>query len=244
MHKSNKNRKAGVIAILIVIIMAVVLAVSVIIVFKAETVTVTGNEICDEDEIRKVFTSGPLGDNTLVIKLRDKLGAFESIPFIRDADITVVDRNTVNIQVYEKSLIACFYYMGQYIYFDKDGMILETTNEKMDNIPCIEGISFTNFTLNEIIAVEEEGQIDMILDLSELINHYSLDVDRVVFSNKNEVTLYCGGIKVFLGNKSLYDQQIASVSDVIRKSLKKGMSGTIDMRNYQRGDKIILKSNK
>lgn len=41
---------------------------------------------------------------------------------------------------------------GQYIYFDKDGMILETTNEKMDNIPCIEGISFTNFTLNEIIC--------------------------------------------------------------------------------------------
>lgn len=75
--------------------------------------------------------------------------------------------------------------------------------------------------------MEEEGQIDMILDLSELINHYSLDVDRVVFSNKNEVTLYCGSIKIFLGNKSLYDQQIASVSDVIRKSLKKGMSGAL-----------------
>ncbi len=228
-------------AILILFIMAAVLTASVMVVFKADTIEITGNEICDEEEIRDVYTKGPLGDNTLVIMFKDKLGAFGAVPFIRDSDITVVNRNTVSIQVYEKALIACFYYMGQYIYFDKDGMILETTTKERDNIPRIEGISFTGFALNEIISVEEEGQIQKILDLSELINHYSMDVDKVVFSNKSEVTLYCDKIKVFLGNKELYDQQIASVSDVVKKSLKKGLSGNIDIRNYQSGDKIILK---
>lgn len=233
--------RKNVIAILIVIIMAVILSVSVIIIFKADEIIVSGNEKCDENAIREYYTDGPLGDNTLVIWLKNRLGIYKDMPFIREHDIDIVDRNTVKIQVYEKSLIACFYYMGQYIYFDKDGMILETSDKQSENIPCIEGVAFSNFTLNEKIQVENEGQIEAILDLSELINHYKMYIEKISFNNNNEVTLYCGDIKVFLGNRQLYDQQIASVSDVLKQAKKQGLSGTIDMKNYSRGDKIILK---
>ncbi len=228
---------------LIIIIMILVFAVAIICLFKVENINISGNEICTDEEIKEHYTKGPLGDNAIVIYIKDKLGAYSNIPFIRDADISVDSRNTINIQVYEKSLVACFYYMGEYVYFDKDGMILETTKEKSEALPCIEGISFTGFTLNEVIDIENEGQIDTVLDLSELISHYKVKADRVVFSSKNEVTLYCGNIKVFLGKRELYDQQIASVSDVIKKSLKNGLSGTIDLKDYNHGDKIILKKN-
>lgn len=120
-------------------------------------------------------------------------------------------------------------------------MILETSDKQSENIPCIEGVAFSNFTLNEKIQVENEGQIEAILDLSELINHYKMYIEKISFNNNNEVTLYCGDIKVFLGNRQLYDQQIASVSDVLKQAKKQGLSGTIDMKNYSRGDKIILK---
>ena len=228
---------------LIIIGVAIILITAVICVFKVDTVNISGNEICTKEEIKEHYTKGPLGNNALVIYLKDKLGAYKNIPFIRDVDISVDSRNTITIQVYEKSLVACFYYMGEYVYFDKDGMILETTKEKAESLPCIEGISFTGFTLNEIIKLENEKQIDKVLDISELINHYKVKADRVVFSNKNEVTLYCGDIKVFLGNRDLYDQQIASVSDVIRKAMKNNLSGTIDLKDYNHGDKIILKKN-
>ncbi|MBE5928842.1 MAG: hypothetical protein E7267_05670 [Lachnospiraceae bacterium] len=236
MSKSVKKK-------LIIIITALVFVIAIIFVFKVDNVNVSGNEICTKEEITEHYTKGLLGDNALVIYLKDKLGAYNNIPFVRDVDITVKSRNTITIQVYEKALVACFYYMGEYVYFDKDGMILETSKEKSEALPCIEGISFTGFALNGIIELENEQQIDMILDLSELISHYKVQADRVVFSNKNEVTLYCGEIKVFLGNQELYDQQIASVSDVIRKALKNNLSGTIDLKDYNRGDKIILKKN-
>ncbi len=230
-----------VIAILIVVVMAVILSLAVIILFKADTVIVSGNVMCDENVVKEYYTDGPLGDNTLVIWLKDKLGVYKDMPFIREHDIDIEGRDTVKIQIYEKSLIACFYYMGQYIYFDKDGMILETSRKQMENVPCIDGVSFTNFTLNEKIEVENEGQIEAILDLSELINHYEMYIDKISFNSSNEVTLYCGDIKVFLGNSQLYDQQIASVSDVLKQAKEQGLSGTIDLKNYTRGDKIILK---
>lgn len=230
-----------ILAILIVIVIPAIMSFLAVWLFKAEEIVVTGNEMCDENAVKEYYTEGPLGDNTLVIWLKNKLGMYEDMPFVREHDIDITGRNTVKIHVYEKSLIACFYYMGQYIYFDKDGMILKTSGEKTKGIPCIEGVAFSNFTLNEKIEVANEGQIDAILDLSELIAHYEMNVKKISFNEKNEVTLYCGKIKVFLGKRQLYDQQIASVSDVLKQAKKQGLSGTIDLKNYSRGDKIILK---
>lgn len=244
LYDMNKSRKvkiryiivAGIIFVLIISFAILYFA------FRVEDVSVEGNNICTEEQIKDNYLSGPLGNNTIVIWLKKMLGSYESIPFVREAQIDVSFPSKVSIHVYEKSLVACFYYMGEYIYFDKDGMILETTSEYAGDIPCIEGIAFTNFALNERIEVTKEGQIETILDISELISHYDIDVEKVSFNNKNEVTLYCGDIKVFLGKQSLYDQQIASVSDVLRQAIADNLSGTIDMKQYKKGDKIILRS--
>lgn len=241
MNESRKIKTSYIIMTVIAVI-AVLCILVFCFVFKATSVTIEGNDICTEEQIKDNYISGPLGSNTIVIWLKNKLGIYEPIPFIREAQIDVSFPSNVKIHVYEKTLVAYFYYMGQYIYFDKDGMILETSSENIKDVPCIEGISFTNFALYEHIEVSKEGQIDTILDLSELISHYGMDVDKVSFNNKNEVTLYCGNIKVFLGKQSLYDQQIASVSDVIRQAVADKLSGTIDMKNYKQGDKIILRS--
>lgn len=240
MKVSLKSKKIYIIAGIAAI--AVILVLTMLLVFRAGSVAVTGCEIVAEEDVRDNYLGGPLGDNTIIIWLKDRLGSYSDIPFIRDVDIEVDFPSKVNIRVYEKALIACFYYMGEYVYFDKDGMILESTREHNQDIPCIEGISFDGFTMNEKIKVEKEGQIDVILDISELISHYNVDVDKVFFNNKNEVTLYCGDIKVFLGKQSLYDQQIASVSDVLRQARENKLSGTIDMKSYKQGDKIIIRS--
>lgn len=220
------------------------IVVSALIIFfalKIKTVNIVGNNICTEEEIKDHYLSGPMGNNKLIILLKDKFDCFGDIPFIRDEDISFNGNSEVTIQVYEKTLVACFYYMGEYIYFDKDGMILVADKERKENIPCIEGISFTNFTLNEKIQITEAGQIDAILNISELISHYNLYVEKVMFGNQGDVTLYCGNIRVLLGKQDLYDQQIASVTDVIKQANEKNMSGSIDLRKYSLGDKIILK---
>lgn len=237
----RKKLKVKLIIVLSIVIFLIICAIVIIYGFKITKVKIVGNAVCTEDEIKDHYLNGPLGNNKLVIMLKDRFDCFGDVPFIRDEDITFTGKNEVTIQVYEKSLVACFYYMGQYIFFDKDGMILAEDSKKKESVPCIEGIAFTNFTLNESIQVSEKGQIDTILDISELIAHYNIYVEKVSFSNKGEVTLYCGDIRVLLGKKDLYDQQIASVSDVLKQAKEKKLSGSIDLKNYSQGDKIILK---
>lgn len=235
-----KNRKktaalTGGLLVLLILIMIILFT------YRVKGINVTGNEIVSAEEIIANYTKGPLGDNRLVIMAKDKLNAFDTIPFVRDYDIIYEEDGTVTIQIYEKALVACFYYMGEYVYFDKDGVILETSKETAPDIPCIEGVSFKNFTMNTKINIDNPEQIKMILDLSELINHYSLTVEKVRFDNNYEVTLYSHGIRVMLGKQKLYDQQIASVADVLNQSIQNNLKGTIDMKTYSKGDKIILK---
>jgi len=236
----ERHIKRHLISIIVVCVLLIFVLVA-LLVFRADKITITGCETVTEEDVRNNYITGPLGDNSIVIWLKNRFGGFDSIPFIRDVDIDISFPSEVNIQIYEKALIGCFYYMGEYVYFDKDGMILESSREYNKEIPCIEGIAFNGFTLNEKMKVEKEGQIDTILDISELISHYNVEVDKVYFNNSGEVTLYCGKIRVFLGRQSLYDQQIASVSDVLRQARENDLSGTIDMKTYKQGDKIIIK---
>lgn len=235
-----KNRKK-IAAVFGITVILLILGIIILFKYKAKAINVTGNEIVSSEEIMANYTKGPFGDNRLVIKAKDKLNAFDTIPFVRDYDIRYEEDGTVTIQIYEKALVACFYYMGEYVYFDKDGVILETSKETTPGIPCIEGVSFKNFTMNTRINIDNPDQIKMILDLSELINHYSINVEKVRFDNNYEVTLYSHGIRVMLGKKKLYDQQIASVTDVLNQSIENNLKGTIDMKTYSKGDKIILK---
>ena len=210
-------------------------------VYELRDIKVTGNELVPEDVIIDNYTDGLFGRNKLIVLMKDKLEAFDELPFVREHEISFDGNRSMTIRVYEKALVACFYYMGEYVFFDKDGMILETGKEAKDSIPCIEGVSFKSFTMNTKIDVDNEEQISMILNISELINHYSLNVQKVSFDNNSEVTLNCDGIVILLGRRDMYDQQIASVSDVLKKAEKKKLKGTIDLRTYEKGDKIIFK---
>jgi len=233
------KKKLFVTAVSLVIVL--ILFVYIVLHYKINEVHVTGNEIVSQEDIISNYTSGPFGNNKLVVMAKDRLEAFEEIPFVRDYDITFEKDGSMNIHIYEKALVASFYFMGQYAYFDKDGVILETSSEQVDELPCIQGVDFLNFAMNTKIELKNEDQIKMILDITELIKHYSIEAQTIRFDNNLEITLCCNGINVLLGKQESYDQRMASLSEVLAQVKDKDIKGTIDMRNYSQGDKIILK---
>ena len=71
MINSMKKRWKLCLALAIVILVILAGLIS-IIVFKIDNVIVTGNERVSENLIRDNFINGPLGDNMLVLKMKDK----------------------------------------------------------------------------------------------------------------------------------------------------------------------------
>ncbi len=64
----------------------------------------------------------------------------EDVTFIDKFQIEVIGRHTITITVYEKSMAGCVSYMDQYIYFDNDGRVLETSSEKAGGCSVYSGI--------------------------------------------------------------------------------------------------------
>ena len=130
--------------------------------------------------------------------------------------------------------------MGEYLYLDKDGTIVETSKEKIEGIPVVTGLSFQEMNLHEVLKVEDDSVFDTILAISLLIQRYELDIDKIFFNYKYEVTLYSDNIKILLGKQEYYDTQIADLTNILPLAQEKKLSGILDMETYTGNESEII----
>lgn len=50
--------------------------------------------------------------------------------------------NKMNVAVYEKAIVGYISYMGCNMYFDKDGIVVESSSENYEDVPQITGLDF------------------------------------------------------------------------------------------------------
>lgn len=214
---------------------------------KIKRVHVVGCENYTEKQIEKKIINSGLTENTFVLYFMYAFDRGVEIPFVEKISVEVTGIHSVDIIISEKSMVGCIYYMSEYIYFDKDGVVVESNTEKLDGIPVIEGINFTRMNLHEKLEVkkEEEDIFDRIMGISQLLSKYQIETDKVLFDSKKRVTLYAGDIRVSLGKRDMYDEQIAELSKLLPKAIKKKLKGELDMENFQEGqERSIFKLDK
>lgn len=225
---------------IILVLAAGMLIWSMFFLFRPDKVTVTGcHYYSDQDIERKMFTA-KTDQNTLVFFVKYKFFKDVSIPFVDTVDVELLSYNHVKIRVYEKKMVACVQYMNEYLYFDKDGTIIESSPKRLEDIPLVSGIEFRKMTLYEKLAVKEDEIFDQILNVSQLIEQNELKIDKVLFDASRNVTLYSGKIVVELGKRENYDDQMAQLPEILEKAQKNGLEGTLDMKDYVAGQKRII----
>lgn len=225
---------------LVIPVTVVCLIVILALVFRVTKVTVEGNTLYSEETVAAEVCGTVLDKNTITAFIKNHLGFTAELPYVREYEISYPGIHEIHIKLYEKKIIAGIAYMNQYIYFDKDGVVLRSTNEELLDIPLFETKTMTTFTLYEKVQMQDEELLKQILNLSNLFQHYGVSWDKVVFDTDNAAFLYTGDIKVSLGRKDSYDEQISALSSVLATAKEKGLAGEIDMTNYHvKGDIIF-----
>lgn len=233
---------SGVMKFLMFVFVLFIIGVIFIFTTKLTNITIEGSNHYSNEEIQDLLLYKETDKNTLLFYLRHNYGETEKIPFIEKIDISLADRNTVNIQVYEKVVTGCIEYMGSYMYFDRDGIIVETSNERLPDVPIITGLEFSKLILHAPIEVDKPYVFQVILNLTQLIYTYNVDVDRINFNNELEVVLYCKDTQILLGKRSNYDEQLAQLPNLLTSIEEKNNNKKliVDMKNYvEEQDKII-----
>lgn len=203
--------------------------------FRVNQIVVTGSDRYTEEEIKDYLMTEKLDQNSLYLLVKYKYREHPVIPFVEDISIKLLDRNTVQVTLYEKVVTGCVEYMGEYMYFDKDGIVVESTREREDSIPLIVGLRFNRIALNEQIQIQKQSLFETILNLTKLINQYEIAVSEITFDSDYEVTLTCGDSVVLLGKHDFYDFQLSQLNNILESA--NGVAYTYHFENYTSIDK-------
>ena len=209
---------------------------------KVTTVYVEGNVHYTNDEIRSEVMSGRLGDNSIYLFFKYRNREIKGVPFIETMSVSIESPDTIRITVYEKSLAGYVEYLDRYLYFDRDGTVVESSQEITPGIPLVTGIAFSHAVIYEPLPVEDKSIFQKVLDITQLMEKYKLDADRIHFTANYELVLFFDGIEVDIGDDAFIDEKVMVLPDILRKL--EGMSGLIDLTDYESGDVITFESKK
>ena len=206
--------------------------------FQLKTVTVEGLTRYTNEEIQEKLIHTELDKNALLLYLKYNYFTDVQIPFIEDIDLLLVDNHQVVIKVYEKKVIGCVEFLGDYLYFDKDGIVVESMSTPLEDIPLVRGLRFNKIILHEKLEVQKAELFDVILNLTQHIEKFDLDIDTIRFDSKYEVTFDIGEIRVFLGKRDTYDEVLGELKNILNEV--GGMKLTLDMRKFDKNHKKII----
>ncbi|MCI8692326.1 MAG: FtsQ-type POTRA domain-containing protein [Lachnospiraceae bacterium] len=209
--------------------------------YTIRTVYVEGNVHYSEEEIKSIVMDGFLGDNSLYLSMKYKRKGIEGIPFVDEMDVEILSPDTIRITVYEKALTGCIRYMDTYVYFDRDGYVVESSAVRTVGVPQVMGLKFEHIVTGDKIPVENEAVFNSILNITRMLQKYSLTADKIYFKDSGDITIYFQNIKVALGNNSAtLEDKLMLLPDLLPRL--EGKSGILQMQNYDGGGgKYIFK---
>ncbi len=198
---------------------------------QVKHIYIKGNSYYSDQEIQDKLFDSLLNRNTLYLNWKYKSKDYHGIPFTDTVEIDVTFPDTVYVTVYEKSLIGYVDYLGQYLFFDKDGVVVESSSELSNEVPCITGLHFSKMMLYEPLEVEESGAFDKILEITKAVLQYGLSPTEIHFSKDQDLMLRFDEVRIILGDTEYLDEKLAVIRDAL-PSLE-GKKGEMSLENYE-----------
>lgn len=206
--------------------------------YRIEEVTVTGNRHYTREQIEDMVFEGPLDHNSLILGLKYSDRKINDIPFIETMDVQVVSAKSVAISVYEKSIAGCVQYLDHYMFFDKDGIIVECSSASAADIPIVRGLSFDHMVLHEKLELDDENKniFSKILNITQLLSKYQINTTQIYFEPDGNMTLYFGNARVKLGTMDNIDEKMLRLKEITPSLIAENLSGVLYMDGYVEGN--------
>lgn len=224
--EKQEKKRIGLVVTVIVFLVLMIVLFSV----KITDISVTGNERYTDEQMTEILFPDQISRIPVICYLRNRFLEHEKLPFVEDYRIVFHGLNRVEVIVYEKSVVGYVSYMSSYMYFDKDGIIVESANEKLPGIPKITGLKFGQIVLYQKLPVESQEIFREILNLTQILSMYELHVDTIQYNSFGEATLFMDDLEIILGSNESLNGKIAELNDMLPQLA--GRKGTLYLDTY------------
>ena len=218
---------AGILLGILLLLAALVFAV------RIKEIKVTGNSHYTEEQVIDLVLGGKWSRNSAFCYYENRFREHKSIPFIEEYKIEFKSPTKIEIVVFEKSVVGYVSYMSSYMYFDKDGIIVESSVEQLPGVPWITGLDFGHIILPQPLPVADPDTFGEILNLTQQLSVYHIQVDRIRFGSSGQPSLTIGQMEVTLGDGGDVDGKLSLLNDILRDHPElKDKKGTLELDGY------------
>lgn len=228
--KRKKKSKVGyyLYAVVVLVLTIAILVVSTLILFHVQRIEVKGTDYSEKNAILEWVQEDEYTSNALYALCKFNWGSNEIPPYLEQVKVGLSAPWALKVTVTEKKMIGCAATDEGYVYFDKEGLVLLKSAEKLEDVPLIEGLDIEKSELYKKLPVDEERVFSYLVDLTKEVKKNKLNPERIVWE-ENSMNLYFGNVRVRLG-RSRFDEKIIQLPPILEKL--EGKKGVLDMEYY------------
>ena len=209
-------------------------------VFTVEKVVVEGNALYSDAQIEEMILNDEYSWNSLYVNLKYRFTEVGEFPFVDEMEISLDGPHTIHINVYEKGILGYLYIpiLGQNAYFDKDGFVVETSKERIPDVPKVTGVKCNEVILYEQLTLEDPLVLRQLLNLTQTLKKYNLLPGEIRFDDSMGAVLTYEDIRVVVGSDDNLSQKIIRLSYILPQL--NGLSGTLHLENWTEENTDII----
>ena len=162
MKRQKNNNRVIKIVVPVIICLVAALVVAGYFLFRVNNISYEGNRHYSDEEMNN-YIFGTDTPNAVVYNIFGKKN--KQIPFIQKYEVETIWPDKMNVTIYEKAVVGYINYMGCNMYFDKDGIVVESSSKLYSGVPQIEGLKFTSIVLGSKLDAGDDSVFSDILNL-------------------------------------------------------------------------------
>ena len=196
-----------------------------------ENVVVTGNVHYTAEEIKQMVLVDEKSRNSLYLQWAYKDKPIKDVPFIASMTVKVTAPDSIRIEVHEKKLAGYIVFLGENVYFDDAGVVMEITNTYTAGIPEISGILAEEVLIGEPLPVEDPSIFEDILEITKTLEKYSINAQKIEFDESRHITIKVKDLRFVIGQGTYLNEKFERMAGILKEEEIIEKKGSIDLQN-------------
>lgn len=214
---------------ILISIFAVVLLINTLLRVKIKSIDIIGNDKISDAQIVTSIFENESDRSSIVFFLKNKFKKKRKIQSISSYDIEWVTPFSIIIRVNENKAIAFMKRDLKNIYFDKDGVVMEVTEERKPDIVEVIGVSFSNYEKGDRIEMPNKKIFKAILNITSFLFEHELRAELIEIKQNENIKVYMDNIVADMGNTDNMEIKLLRLNDIYPKISH--LKGTLDLSN-------------
>lgn len=212
-------------------------------VYTVEKVSVVGNELYTDEQIEQIVLADEYSWSTFYVFFKYRFFHESELPFVDSIAVgmDLKEPHRLSVEVYEKGTLGYLYIssIDQNAYFDKDGFVVETSQQEIEGVPEIEGLTCDSVVLYEKLPLEDAAALKSLLALTQLLEKYEIPAKRIRYQeDSGSMLVYSDKITVNVGSADNLTEKVMRLQYILPQLA--GKKGTLHLENWSSENRDII----